>query len=238
MSFYSDFAEYYEEVFPFEEPVYEFLLERLPDSGRILDIGCGTGDYCGRLTQAGFDAVGIDLDAEMIAAARLRHSEPEFRVMDMLGIGALDGPLSGAFCIGNVISHITHDELDALLGDLVSLLIPGAPWVMQLVNWDYLLTKESHRFPDVPIRGGEIVFERRYPSIDEDNVTFATRLVGKDGVVFAGEVGLHPLCTEDCVRMHEKRGFLMIDHFGSFRGKGFEPGVPSSSILVFRAPEA
>jgi SAM-dependent methyltransferase len=238
MSFYSDFAEYYEEVFPFEEPVYEFLLERLPDGGRVLDVGCGTGDYCGKLTGAGLDAVGIDLDPEMIAAARLRHSGLEFHAMDMLGVGALDGPFAGAFCIGNVISHITHGELDTFLSDLASLLVPGAPWVMQLVNWDYLLTKESHRFPDVPIRDGKIVFERRYPSIDEENVTFVTRLQGRDEAVFEGAIELHPLCTEKCVRLHEKRGFLMLDHLGSFRGKGFEPGVPSSSIFVFRAPEA
>ena len=48
MSFYSDFAPYYELVFPFREQVYSFLREHAGVSdGAVLDAGCGPGHYCG-----------------------------------------------------------------------------------------------------------------------------------------------------------------------------------------------
>jgi SAM-dependent methyltransferase len=42
----------------------------LPPGARVLDAGCGTGRVAIRLTQLGFDCVGVDLDASMLAEAR------------------------------------------------------------------------------------------------------------------------------------------------------------------------
>jgi len=74
--FYSDFADDYEEIFPFRENTYKFI-SKMIDSGKkdILDIGCGTGHYCGRFAGDGFDACGIDLDREMINTARKKYPE-------------------------------------------------------------------------------------------------------------------------------------------------------------------
>jgi SAM-dependent methyltransferase len=43
------------------------LLER---GGRVLDAGCGTGRVAARLAELGFDCVGVDSDASMLAVAR------------------------------------------------------------------------------------------------------------------------------------------------------------------------
>ena len=42
-----------------------------------------------------------------------------------------------------------------------------------------------------------------------------------------------PLTFEDCITIHDARGFALVERFGSFRGSEFEPGVMSSSIHVF-----
>ncbi len=233
MSFYSDFAEYYGKVFPVEEDVDTFLLDRMPERGRVLDVGCGTGDYCASLASTGRSPIGIDLDPRMIETARARYPELDLRAMGMTEIGSIGGELAGAYCIGNVASHIARPAFEAFVDDLANLTGPGAPWVLQFVNWDYLLTRNSHRFPDVAIEGGAVVFERRYPVITPSSVEFATRLVRGETVLFEGSVTLYPLTFEDCITIHDERGFALVESLANFRGAEFEPGVMSSSIHVF-----
>ncbi|MDQ1456346.1 MAG: demethylmenaquinone methyltransferase / 2-methoxy-6-polyprenyl,4-benzoquinol methylase [Actinomycetota bacterium] len=42
----------------------------LPDSSRVLDLACGTGDLCRTLIRAGHHPVGVDFSAGMLRAAR------------------------------------------------------------------------------------------------------------------------------------------------------------------------
>ncbi len=235
MSFYSEFAGYYETVFPFEEEVYSFVRDRFPTSARrVLDVGCGTGDYCGRLASQEYEAVGIDLDQWMVERAKRRYPASEFHVLGAENIGTLTGPFDAAYCIGNVISHIARHRLPDFLLALRELLTPGAAWVIQTVNWDFVLAQESYEFPDVPVEGTNLVFERSYPEISEEKVLFRTRLREGGLSVFEGEMTLFPVRAEDYVGAHRGDGFEFIEHKGSFAGAAFDPGVMSGSILVFR----
>jgi SAM-dependent methyltransferase len=50
---------------------YDFVKRFLPnDCGRILEVGCGTGDLAACLSRNGHDVVAIDIDPESVAAAR------------------------------------------------------------------------------------------------------------------------------------------------------------------------
>lgn len=50
-------------------------LELIPPDARVLDLGCGTGDFASALRHAGHTAgyTGIDASAELLAIARVRH---------------------------------------------------------------------------------------------------------------------------------------------------------------------
>ncbi|MEO3783634.1 class I SAM-dependent methyltransferase [Actinocorallia sp. B10E7] len=52
-----------------------FCAALVPPGARILDAGCGTGRVMLRLAELGYDCVGVDLDASMLAVAR--KTEPE-----------------------------------------------------------------------------------------------------------------------------------------------------------------
>lgn len=235
MSFYSDFAEHYDTIFPFEEEVHGFLKRRASPPGRALDIGCGTGDYCGRLARDGFDATGIDLDPWMIEAARRRHPAPTFRVMGMEEVGRLQGPFDLAFCIGNVASHLKQGLLQQFVRDVRTLLSPGGLWVVQTVNWDYALGRESLRFPDVTAGDGGLLFEREYPEISDERVVFATRLSSDGRTVFEGETTLHPVRSARYREIHEDAGFELAGHFGNFSEAPFDADTWSSSVFAYRA---
>lgn len=233
MSFYSDFAGYYEAVFPLDEAAHAFISERLPCGGaRVLDIGCGTGDHCGRLASEGHLALGIDLDHEMVAVASRRFPQASFRVMDASDLGELEGRFDAVFCIGNVLAHVDGRELSSVVRAVRDLLEPSAPWIFQTVNWDFVLTKKSFRFPDV-VRG-DVVFEREYPSVSTDLIRFVTRLTVGGRVLFEGEVPLHPVRANDYISVHEAAGFELEAHYADFGGAAFDPDRQSSSVFVFR----
>lgn len=247
MSFYAEFAEHYEAIFPFNEAVYALLRRYLaPEHRRCLDVGCGTGHYCGRLAVDGFDAVGIDLDTAMIAHARRRYPQATFHVLDMLDIANLlprdhnpafaqyaEGLFDAAFCIGNTAAHLTQTQFAQFLGSVQRVLNPGAPWMLQVMNWDYVLERESFTFPVIEASQG-LTFHREYRAISAAQVTFHTRLQSGPDVIFEDAVALYPLPSEDIVRLHQEHGFTSVDHFGSYAGAPFDPAVFSANIFVCR----
>jgi SAM-dependent methyltransferase len=244
MAFYAEFAEHYEAIFPFGAAVYALLRRYvLPEHRRCLDVGCGTGHYCGRLAADGFDAVGIDLDAAMIAHARQRYPQATFHVLNMLDIAGLVsadsadstervGRFDAAFCIGNTAAHLTQPQFAQFLDSVRRVLKPGAPWMLQVMNWDYVLERESFTFPIIEAPQG-LTFHREYRSISEAQVTFHTRLHSGLNVIFEDETPLYPLRTVDILQLHQERGFTSVDHFGSYAGVPFDPAVFSANIFVW-----
>jgi 2-polyprenyl-3-methyl-5-hydroxy-6-metoxy-1,4-benzoquinol methylase len=82
--------EHYEEYWARPEPPplgdpltprrHALVLDRLRQAGarRVLDAGAGAGDLVAALTDAGFDAVGLELSERALALARERHPSATF----------------------------------------------------------------------------------------------------------------------------------------------------------------
>ncbi|MBS4534315.1 methyltransferase domain-containing protein [Clostridium sp. D2Q-14] len=74
----------------------------LPFEGkRILDIGCGTGNYSIRLAKLGYEVVGIDISDEMLDIAKEKAKgkklDIEFYNMDIYDLKFDDNEFDGAF---------------------------------------------------------------------------------------------------------------------------------------------
>ena len=67
----------------------------LPRGSRVLDIACGTGDLCRELQASGYQAIGVDRSAGMLAAART--SAPLVRA-DGLCLPMPDRSVDGIVC--------------------------------------------------------------------------------------------------------------------------------------------
>ncbi len=235
MTFYSQFAEYYEAVFPYRDEVATFLRGYAPEGGRrVLDAGCGPGHYCGRLAADGFEAVGIDLDPQMIDTARRKYPAATFRCMNLIDVGALPGRFDLVFCIGNVAPHLTQDEFARFAGRVATILRPGGVWIFQVVNWDYILAHGGYPFRPRKLGVGGVEFLREYRDVSESRVRFVTRLVAEDRTVFEGEVWLYPLRSEAYLRLHGERGFELLDHFADFERNPYERASQAGSVFVFR----
>ncbi|MCF8383536.1 MAG: class I SAM-dependent methyltransferase [Chlorobium sp.] len=238
MSFYSEFAPYYEQVFPFREDVYAFLkgYAGVP-GGPVLDIGCGPGHYCGRFARDGFSAVGIDLDSRMIAAAKASYPQASFHCMDMVDAGGLRGPFMLVYSIGNVLSHLSPGKLEQFIAEVFSLLAPGGYWALQVVNWEALLHRRGYLFPVKTLAGGELTFHRRYSGITPEQVRFTFLLKSGDKAVFSEEFTLYPVTSDRYRQLHERAGFLCAGSYGAFGGEAFSGERSAALVMVFRKGE-
>ena len=77
----------------------------VPRGARILDAGCGTGRVGGHLAGAGHQVVGVDLDPELVAAARADHPGPTWLVGDLAELDLPD-VFDVIVCAGNVMTFV------------------------------------------------------------------------------------------------------------------------------------
>jgi len=118
--FVGEFEDMYQE---FENPweqtdrernAYEkkLALEFIKENGfkRIIEFGCGFGDYTAQLNKITDSAIGVDISKTAISKARARHPEVEFIVGDILDFDIMKN--YNADCI--VFAEITWYVLDKL----------------------------------------------------------------------------------------------------------------------------
>src|SRR5689334_5232544 len=84
---YQDFNDPWEqtqrEEYASEKAVALNLLARLKERQgcrRVLELGCGFGDFSARATTLGYEAVGMDISETAVRKARSRHPETQFIV--------------------------------------------------------------------------------------------------------------------------------------------------------------
>jgi SAM-dependent methyltransferase len=161
------------------EREWPFLERSLGRSGRVLDLGSGTGEHARFLASKGFDVVGVDSSPAMLAKANDSPLPPNlaFVLGDMTRADeAVSGSFDGALCLGNALPHVLDAAtLSRMLAGLRRLLKPGAPFVLQVLNYDKILDQGQRALP-VNVRaddeGGEIVFLRLMTPRPDGSVVF------------------------------------------------------------------
>ncbi len=66
----------------------------LAPGARVADVGCGAGAGVAFLIEKGYDAVGVDISARLIEAARARHGDAFYRA-DAAALPFVNGALDG-----------------------------------------------------------------------------------------------------------------------------------------------
>jgi SAM-dependent methyltransferase len=126
-------------------------LLRLSPGGRVLELGCGTGEDTRRLAAVvgpSGEAVGIDASETMIRVARKRSDETgvaaTFHVGDAAAVGYPDGVFDAVRC-ERLLIHVPDPPV--VLAEMVRLTRPGGRVVVLDVDYDHLVVD----LPDVDL---------------------------------------------------------------------------------------
>ena len=113
--------------------------------GRILDVGCGPGQWTNFLFEHGVDVEGVDPVAEFIKEARDRHPGVPYRIGHAEQLGVERAGLGGVLAWFSLI-HAEPDRIDGPLTEFARCVRPGGGLAIgfcegpELVPFDHAVT--------------------------------------------------------------------------------------------------
>jgi SAM-dependent methyltransferase len=230
------------------EREWPFLERALGQSGRVLDLGSGTGEHSRFLASKGFDVVGIDSSPAMLAKATDTPLPSNLTLLggDITNVEQLvSGVFDGAICLGNTLPHIRDGAaLIRFACGLRRRLRPGAAFVLQVLNYDKVLDSGQRSLPlnfRKDADEGEVVFLRLMTPRPDGTVVFtpSTLRYRPDGVpplevVTARNVELKGWRRREIEDALETAGFCRREVFGTVGDVPFDAAQSPDTVIVAR----
>ncbi|AYF75426.1 class I SAM-dependent methyltransferase [Nocardia yunnanensis] len=114
----------------------DWLLTRLPDAAKILDVGCGTGRPTAEvLAAAGHHVIGCDVSPGMIDIARAQVPAARFEIADLRTLTYPAGTWDAVIAFFPLL-QLTRPEIDAALAKFADWLAPGGHFLFATVPAD------------------------------------------------------------------------------------------------------
>jgi SAM-dependent methyltransferase len=108
-------------------------VDEFRDAAPVLDLGCGRGEFLSLLRDAGIDAKGVDIDADMVAYARGEGLDVEHTGAVEYLDGLAEGSLGGIFA-AQLLEHLPASMIVRVLELAGAKLRPGGLLVAETIN--------------------------------------------------------------------------------------------------------
>lgn len=132
----------------------------LPPGSLVLDLACGTGDFCRELSRAGYRATGFDFSLGMLRAAR---AVAPLVQADVLALPVADGAADGATC-GFALRNVA--DLGRLFAETARVVRAGGRIaLLEVSEPSFALLRTGHRLwfrSAVPVLGGMLSDREAY----------------------------------------------------------------------------
>jgi ubiquinone/menaquinone biosynthesis C-methylase UbiE len=104
---------------------------RVGNGGKVLDIGCGSGQDCGFLVEHGIKTTGVDFSEKMINEARKHFPGGKFLVLDIRELAFPKEIFDGVLAKHSLL-HLHKKEMSAVLEKIHSILKPDGWFLLTL----------------------------------------------------------------------------------------------------------
>ncbi len=117
--------------------ILEILERSQIREGLVVDLGCGSGLWAQKLTQADYQVLGVDISESMIAIARTRVPDAEFRVESLFKVDI--PPCNAVTSIGECLNYLFDPDSDRqtllqLFHRIYSALTPGGVLIFDIAE--------------------------------------------------------------------------------------------------------
>jgi SAM-dependent methyltransferase len=198
---------------------------------KILDIGCGAGRHSVELAVRGFDVLGIDPSATMIASA-MESAAGEYANLKFLQMKGEDIPwleeFDVAICLFTTLGQVDYqEENQRLLFNAAQSLLPGGYFILEIPQREWLEKNlktserlgEGHTYTDV---------ERSYSAEEKQVTEVFTQVSPKDVQIFILRYRLFN--PKEIQTLLEKAGFADITFYGGYEKAPLFPDSPTMVI--------
>ncbi len=147
-------------------PLTSLIEAALPAGGRILEAGCGLGQYVILLRARGRAAMGADWSLDALSRCRTAAPSTPLAVMDLARLAVKTGSLAAYISLGVV----EHDESGpgAVVAEAVRVLAPGGRLLLSVPYWNGVrrilttrLVREARRIRAAGGQFYQFAFSRR-----------------------------------------------------------------------------
>ena len=113
-----------------------YILKYLPQTGKILEAGCGLGRYLVYLSQKGYSVEGIEINQDTVEMVKSLNSNLKIKQGDISRMSYLDKSFDGVICLG-VIEHFINGPAEPLR-EIWRVLKPGSYGVITVPSLNFI----------------------------------------------------------------------------------------------------
>jgi SAM-dependent methyltransferase len=178
----------------------------LPAFGRVLDVCCGSGRHACALANFGYDVVGVDRDADILAKARAAGAAVTYISCDVREFQPQSNTFDAAIIMSQSFGYYDAETNHELLRCLTSSLRPGGRIIIDAWNPEFFRTHEGERELKTTagsvreskhMQGNRLFVRLGYPDGGEDSFEWQL-FTPEEMTAVAAAAGLHLVvaCTD------------------------------------------
>jgi ubiquinone/menaquinone biosynthesis C-methylase UbiE len=185
-----------------------FNMLDLPRGSKILDVGCGSGNYSIKLAELGYEVVGVDLSKEMLMKAKEKADDRnlaiDFREMDVYELDFDDESFDAAF---SITAFEFIPDIQKAMDEVMRVLKKSGQMIIGMVNRD---SSWGKLYMSPEYQAHSVFKYANLKTVEEMKTYYPENFIESDQCLFVG-----PEAKDDKISLEEEN---------RLKGEGVEGG--------------